>query len=81
MTHEPARTCVGCREVVAKARLIRLVRRAGGGVRIDPTGHTPGRGAYLHADPGCLERARKRRSLDRALGTQVQPDLWSELTS
>jgi predicted RNA-binding protein YlxR (DUF448 family) len=59
--------------------LIRIVRRQEGGGVVDPTGHAAGRGAYLHADLACIELARKRRTLDRALNTQIQPDLWSEL--
>jgi predicted RNA-binding protein YlxR (DUF448 family) len=27
----------------------------------------PGRGAWLHPDPGCLENAERRRALGRAL--------------
>jgi predicted RNA-binding protein YlxR (DUF448 family) len=46
---------------------------------VDTTGHSAGRGAYLHSDPACLELARKKRALDRALSTQIQPELWSEL--
>jgi predicted RNA-binding protein YlxR (DUF448 family) len=75
----PVRTCVGCREEAGKRSLIRIVRRPEGGARVDPTGRAAGRGAYLHADPGCVELARKRRALDRALSTPIQPELWSEL--
>lgn len=75
----PVRTCVGCREEAGKRSLIRIVRRAEGGGAVDPTGHAAGRGAYLHADPACVESARKRRALDRALSTTIQPELWSEL--
>ena len=74
------RTCVGCREEASKQTLIRLVRRPEGGAALDRTGRATGRGAYVHADPGCVESARKRRSLDRALHTAIQPELWSELT-
>ena len=77
--HKPVRTCVGCREEAGKRSLIRLVRRPEGGAKVDPTGHAAGRGAYLHADPACVELARKRRALDRALSTTIQPELWSEL--
>jgi predicted RNA-binding protein YlxR (DUF448 family) len=77
--HEPARTCVGCRVEAGKAGLIRVVRRAEGGGTIDRTGHAPGRGAYVHDDPECIGLARKRRSLDRALKTAIQPELWTEL--
>jgi len=76
---EPVRTCVGCREEAGQRGLIRIVRRAEGGGAVDATGRAMGRGAYLHADPACVETARKRRALDRALRTAIQPELWSEL--
>ena len=76
---EPARTCVGCREVGGKHGLIRLVRRPEGGAAVDVTGQASGRGAYLHPVAACVEIARKKRSLDRALRTTIQPELGSEL--
>ncbi len=76
---EPTRTCVGCRGEAGKRGLIRLTRRAGGGADVDTTGGAEGRGAYLHDDPACIENARKRHALDRALRTTIQPELWSEL--
>jgi predicted RNA-binding protein YlxR (DUF448 family) len=77
--HEPVRTCAGCREEAGKAGLIRIVRRAEGGAAIDRTGRATGRGAYVHDDPGCVDLARKKRSLDRSLHTTIQPEFWSEL--
>jgi predicted RNA-binding protein YlxR (DUF448 family) len=77
--HEPVRTCVGCRGEAGKQGLIRVVRRAAGGAEIDLTGRAAGRGAYLHGDLTCVETARKRRALDRALRTTIQPELWSAL--
>jgi len=73
------RTCVGCRGEAGKAGLIRVVRRAEGGAAIDRTGSAAGRGAYLHADATCVDLARKRKALDRALKTQIQPELWPQL--
>jgi uncharacterized protein len=78
--HEPLRTCVGCRGEAGKAGLIRVVRRTEGGAAIDVTGSAVGRGAYVHADPTCVQLARKRRALDRALRTTIQPELWPELS-
>ena len=77
--HVGSRTCVGCREVAGKQALIRLIRRHEGGAAIDATGRGAGRGAYLHAAAECLEKARKRRTLDRALRTTIQPELWSQM--
>ena len=56
--HVPQRTCVGCREVIAKRALVRIIRTPEG-VRIDPTGKAAGRGAYLHAQRSCWERGLK----------------------
>ena len=78
--HQPVRTCVACREEAGKGALIRLVRRPGGEVEVDRSGRLPGRGAYLHTDLTCLEAARKRRSLERALGGSVPAEVWSQLT-
>ena len=71
---------MGCRQAAGKQALIRIVRRAEGGAAVDVTGRAAGRGAYLHQVPACVESARKKRSLDRALRTTIQPELWSELT-
>jgi len=49
---------VGCREVLPKRTMIRVVRTAEG-VQIDPTGKLAGRGAYLHDRRECWERGLK----------------------
>ena len=56
--HVPQRTCVGCREVLPKRRLIRIVRTTEG-VLVDPTSKMAGRGAYLHDRRECWERGLK----------------------
>ena len=63
---------MGCREVLPKRRLIRLVRTAEG-VQVDPTGKLPGRGAYLHDRRECWERALKG-ALAHALKTTLTVD-------
>lgn len=72
------RTCVGCRQRVAIAELVRVVARpephgAGSGddtayrVTLDPHHRLPGRGAWLHRDPECVGLAIRRRVFARAL--------------
>ncbi|MFZ5818462.1 MAG: YlxR family protein [Chloroflexota bacterium] len=58
LKHVPQRTCVGCRTVLAKRQLIRLVRTPTG-VQVDATGKLAGRGAYLHDRRSCWERGLK----------------------
>ncbi|WP_369201353.1 YlxR family protein [Streptomyces sp. PU-14G] len=61
----PQRTCVGCRECADKDALLRVVL-IGGSVIPDLRGRLPGRGAYLHPVPSCLEQAVRRRAFNRA---------------
>jgi predicted RNA-binding protein YlxR (DUF448 family) len=77
---EPIRTCVACRTEAGKGALVRIVRRPEGGAALDLTGRASGRGAYLHQDPGCIEIARKRKALERALKTPIGLDVWSALS-
>jgi predicted RNA-binding protein YlxR (DUF448 family) len=50
-------------------------------VAVDPTGHAPGRGAYLHRNIACVEAARKRRLLERSLGGLTTAEVWSRIGS
>ena len=68
MKHIPQRTCVGCREVLAKRSLVRIVRTPQG-VLIDLSGKANGRGAYLHDQHSCWERGLKG-PLAQALKTE-----------
>jgi predicted RNA-binding protein YlxR (DUF448 family) len=62
---DPVRTCVGCGARLPAKALVRLVL-AGGRVARGTPGRG-GRGAWLHAEASCVERAAKRRALARAL--------------
>ncbi|MGF1432484.1 YlxR family protein [Kitasatospora sp. LaBMicrA B282] len=65
----PERTCVGCRKRAAKHELLRVTAVEGVCVP-DPRGSLPGRGAYLHSDPACLDLAVRRRAFPRAFRLQ-----------
>jgi uncharacterized protein len=67
--HVPRRTCVGCREVLPKRTLIRIVKGPEG-VVVDSTGKTHGRGAYLHDRRSCWTHGIKG-ALDHALKTEL----------
>lgn len=70
--HIPQRTCVGCRVVLEKRQMLRIVRTAEG-VRVDPTGKLAGRGAYLHDKRSCWERGLKG-ALAHALKAELSND-------
>ncbi|MGH2758024.1 MAG: RNase P modulator RnpM [Actinomycetota bacterium] len=73
------RTCVGCRRALAKAELVRIVRRPDGSIVRDRSGRTPGRGAYVCSGKGCFDRAVKASRLGRALRAQIGPQELEEL--
>jgi predicted RNA-binding protein YlxR (DUF448 family) len=80
-TDGPVRTCIGCRKRAAAAELLRVVvapapaepanraaTEAPGLLAVpDPRCRAPGRGAWLHRDPGCVALAERRRAFSRAL--------------
>jgi hypothetical protein len=76
--HIPQRTCVGCREVLPKRTLIRVVRRPDS-VQVDLTGKLAGRGAYLHNKKSCWERGLKG-ALIGALKTELTTEDRERLT-
>lgn len=79
----PQRTCVGCRKVSDKNKLVRLVKRADGQVSVDRGGDGAGRGAYLCADRSCWVSGLKSGQMERALrvkmGQQEKEALLSEV--
>jgi len=77
--HVPQRTCVGCREVLPKRSLTRIVRGPDG-VKVDLTGKAPGRGAYLHDKRSCWQLA-LRGALARALRTELTAEASEALTA
>jgi predicted RNA-binding protein YlxR (DUF448 family) len=74
----PQRTCVGCRGRGDRSVLLRFVAARVDGrcvVVPDPRRAAPGRGAWLHPDPACLDLARRRSAFARALRIAGPVDL------
>lgn len=64
--NHPVRTCIGCRERCPDVQLLRVVV-VDGTVVPDPRRRLPGRGAWVHPDPGCVAAASRRRAFTRSL--------------
>lgn len=78
---EPLRMCAGCRRRAAKKELIRVVRTPEGELLLDASGKASGRGAYICRQVQCLEKIRKNRALERALGVSIPPEAYEKLAS
>ena len=70
MTDRPVlRRCVACRQLLDRRQLWRVIRDHQDGVLLD---QGMGRSAYLCPNEDCLEEARRRKRLQKALRCQVQ---------
>ncbi|APH44717.1 nucleic-acid-binding protein [Microbacterium sp. 1.5R] len=69
---EPVRTCVGCRTRAPRAALLRVVSQ-NDILILDERAVLPGRGAWVHPTPECVDAALRRRAFGRAL--RVSSDL------
>lgn len=76
----PLRKCVGCQEMHDKRELLRVVLTPEGEVLLDPTGKQNGRGAYLCKNLECLQLARKKKALERALKTSIPEAVYDRLS-
>ena len=72
----PMRMCTGCREMKPKKELIRVVKTAEDGIKLDLTGKLNGRGAYICKNKDCLAKAHKSNALSRAFETNVSSDVY-----
>ena len=75
----PLRMCVACRQRGGKEQLIRIVKPKDAPAHIDGPGNSAGRGAYVCKKADCIENARKRRALNRALKCEITDSLYDEL--
>ena len=76
---QPERLCVGCRQLHPKDRLLRIVRSPNGTAAYDPTGKSPGRGAYLCPSAECLRLARRQGGLSWSFKGRVAPAVYDAL--
>lgn len=79
MKKVPLRHCVGCGAEKAKKELLRVVRSPEGDISLDLTGRKSGRGAYVCFSAECLEKAKKKRSLERAFKGPVPDEVFDSL--
>lgn len=79
-THKiPQRMCVGCRQMMPKKDLIRVVKSPDGVISVDDRGKMPGRGAYICHNADCLNKAYKAKLLDKNLDTEISEDVFEML--
>lgn len=76
---KPQRMCIGCRNSFDKKALLRIVKTKEGEVVVDSTGKKNGRGAYICNDTLCLKKAKKSGTLNSALKTKIDGEIYDEI--
>ena len=71
--------CLGCREHKDKKELVRVVRSPEGEVTVDLTGRKNGRGAYICRSADCLKKARKQKTISKALNCEISDEVFEQL--
>jgi len=77
----PQRRCVGCRQMLDKKELLRVVKSPNGEFVIDETGKAAGRGAYICKGEGCVKALVKGRGLDRSFKGKVPVEIYEEIAA
>lgn len=84
------RRCVGCREMLDKKTLLRVVRvlpaetakeRKNPEFKLDLTGKANGRGAYICNNRICFEKAVKTGGFERSFKTKIPADIYEVIKS
>ena len=75
----PQRTCSVCRAQKNKNELLRIVKNKENIIIVDETGKQSGRGAYICYDMNCLEKAQKRKGLEKALEIKIEDEIYEQM--
>lgn len=75
----PQRMCIGCQTMKNKKELIRVVKGPEGDIKVDLTGKSAGRGAYICKSTECLDKAIKAKRFERAFETKISEEIYSRL--
>ena len=79
MKKVPLRTCVVSHEKCEKRDLLRVVRTPLGEVLYDSTGKLNGKGAYLKKSIEVINKAKKTKILEKALGVSISDEVYDNL--
>ena len=79
MKKVPLRTYVVSHEKCEKKDLLRVVRTPLGEVVYDSTGKLNGKGAYLKKSIEVINKAKKTKILEKALGVSISDEVYDNL--
>ena len=75
----PMRMCSVTRERFPKNELLRVVKTPEGTIEVDLTGKVNGHGAYIKKDLEVLDKAKKSKTLNRALECEIPSEVYDKI--
>ena len=72
MKHQPERTCIGCKKVLKKGDVVRIIAGSDG-IVIDYREKLNGRAAYVCPNTECIKKALTKEALGRSLRITLRP--------
>ena len=75
------RRCIACKQHADKSEMIRIVSSKSGGVFVDETKSSDGRGAWVHDTKECKALVVKKRLLNAAFKRQIDQSVYESLSS
>ena len=82
MMKQQLRKCVGCKEMIDAAGLIRIAYTKDSTFTVSAgKSKLPGRGAYICQNQNCFDLAKKTKGLERSLKRAVPPEIYAQIES
>ena len=75
----PLRKCIATGEQLLKSELLRIVKTPDNEILVDLSGKQNGRGAYLKKSIEALEIVKTKGLLKRALGVDINDELYETI--
>lgn len=79
VTHQVERTCIGCKRIREKSKLLRVAKLKGDGILVDVKQRLGGRGVYVCPTWECIVAAHRRRGLESSFKQAISERVYEEL--
>lgn len=73
------RRCAACRLHADKSEMVRICRAPDGGIFLDESGKSDGRGMWIHLDESCLNTLVRKKLTNSALGAPLPDEVRERL--
>jgi predicted RNA-binding protein YlxR (DUF448 family) len=76
----PLRMCVGCKQMINKKEMLRIIKNNENQVCLDLTGKMNGRGAYICSNKECFEKVKKTKGFQRTFQMPVEDEIYNAVS-